>query len=62
MVQRDGYQVPLIGIPKAAVLETCECCHNEFPISLVMLHGGQMLCTKCRFDSMNVRHDSPPDV
>ena len=48
-VQREGYTVPLIGIPKTAVLQECDCCHEENPLAEVELQpAGQMLCTKCR--------------
>lgn len=48
MVIRDGFSVPLIGIPPAAVLETCDLCGDEFPVLEVELSHGQMLCRRCR--------------
>lgn len=47
-VKREGFEIPLIGIPKAAVLEECELCHDEFPLGEVEFNGIQMLCVKCR--------------
>lgn len=47
-VMRDGFRGPLIGIPEAAVLQECDCCHHEFPLAQVELSGRQMLCQKCR--------------
>ena len=48
-VEREGYRVPLIGIPPDAMLQECESCHEQKSISTVMLMSdGQMLCEKCR--------------
>ena len=47
MVQREGYTVPLIGIPPAAVLEECDCCHELLGLSKLTWTGKQMLCAKC---------------
>jgi len=47
-VQRDGFEVPLIGIPESAVMGECECCHDTLPISKLEFNGKQMLCPKCR--------------
>jgi len=46
-VQRDGYEVPLIGVPPSAVLETCDCCHEEVGLSQAVITGKQTLCQKC---------------
>ncbi len=46
-VKREGFEVPLIGIPMASVLQECDCCHDEFSISDVRWTGRQMLCVKC---------------
>jgi formylmethanofuran dehydrogenase subunit E len=48
MVEREGFRVPLIGIPPEAVLQECDCCHDSFPMLRMELRGGQMLCEKCR--------------
>jgi hypothetical protein len=48
MVERDGFKVPLLGIPVTAVLQECDCCHNEFALRDVELVGPQVLCRKCR--------------
>lgn len=48
-VDRDGFRVPLIGIPHDAVLQECDLCHNEFPLrEIEMTDAGQCLCSKCR--------------
>ena len=47
-VIRDGYEVPLIGVPPEAVLEKCDLCGDEFPQLQVSFENGQMLCEKCR--------------
>jgi hypothetical protein len=49
MVTRDGYEVPLIGIPAEATLQECDLCHGgPFPIRELEFNGSQMLCEKCR--------------
>jgi hypothetical protein len=48
IVPLGEYNVPLIGIPKTAVLEECDLCHEEFRLSDVELIGYQILCRKCR--------------
>lgn len=48
-VEREGFQVPLIGIPAEAVLQECDGCHDEFPIRELEMSGcAQVLCKKCR--------------
>lgn len=47
-VWREGYTVPLIGVPPAAMREECECCHMEFGLGKLEFSGTQMLCEKCR--------------
>ena len=46
-VSREGYQVPLIGIPVDAVLETCDCCGDTIGLSDATFTGRQVLCRKC---------------
>jgi len=49
IVEREGFKVPLIGIPTESVLQECDCCYEEKPIREVELsETGQMLCEKCR--------------
>ena len=49
IVEREGFKVPLIGIPPEAVLQECELCHEEKPMREIELsESGQMLCEKCR--------------
>lgn len=49
LVEREGFKVPLIGIPPDAVLQECELCHEEKPLRDIELsEAGQMLCGKCR--------------
>lgn len=47
-VEKDGYKVPLIGVDRAAVLEECDCCHDEYGVSETEYNGVQFLCNKCR--------------
>ena len=47
MIVKDGYRVPLIGVPPDAVLETCDCCGYEHPVAEMRWTGNQMLCKKC---------------
>jgi hypothetical protein len=46
-IQREGFTVPLIGIPMSSRIETCDCCHDEFSLDDVRWTGRQMLCKKC---------------
>lgn len=46
-VVKDGYEVPLIGIPPEAVLEKCDLCGNEYGMGELAWSGKQMLCKKC---------------
>ena len=46
-VVRDGYIVPLIGIPDEAALEECDCCHNIIGLSQAHYVGPQVLCERC---------------
>ena len=48
IVETQGFKIPLIGIPPAAMLEECGLCHDEFPLSQVQFTDGEMLCEKCR--------------
>ena len=53
LVEREGFKVPLLGIPPDAVLQECELCHNEYPLRDVeMSDSGQILCNKCRAAAM----------
>lgn len=47
MVLRDGYRVPLIGIPAEAALEECDLCHQQHALDKLTWTGAQMLCAKC---------------
>lgn len=46
-VIRDGFEVPLIGIPPDAVLEECDLCGETIGISQATFTGSQVLCAKC---------------
>ncbi len=46
-VTRDGYEVPLIGIPQDATLEICDCCGDVMGLSKAVFTGRQVLCEKC---------------
>ncbi len=49
IVQRDGYLVPLIGIPADAVLEECADCHDVFPLDKITMDAfGNPQCPKCK--------------
>ena len=50
MVSRDGFKVPLLGIPPAAGLQECDSCHDEFGLGDVELTPvcNQFLCRKCQ--------------
>ena len=47
-VQREGFTVPLIGIPEDAVLTECECCGEMVGITDTMITDNGALCPKCR--------------
>ncbi len=49
VVEREGFQVPLIGVAPDAVLQECDLCHQEKPLREIELsESGQLLCRKCR--------------
>ncbi len=51
--EREGFKVPLLGIPPDAVLQECEVCQNEYSLRDVeMTDSGQILCKKCRAAAM----------
>lgn len=48
IVEKDGFKVPLIGIPPSAMEQECECCGHIFPLNQIeMSESGKMLCAKC---------------
>jgi formylmethanofuran dehydrogenase subunit E len=47
-VTRDGYEVPLIGIPPEATLQACDRCNRLFPLREVELTDRGILCKQCR--------------
>jgi formylmethanofuran dehydrogenase subunit E len=47
-VSRDGYSVPLIGVPVEATSSECDLCHDTFHVTELEWSGSQMLCAKCR--------------
>ena len=47
-IQREGYAVPLIGVPADAVIETCDCCGLWAGLREIEWNGVQMLCLGCR--------------
>ena len=53
IVNKDGYDVPLIGVHPGAVLEECDLCHEEQPLRDLTWTGTQMLCEKCRLNDNN---------
>lgn len=62
IVEREGFKVPLLGIPPDAVLQECELCHEEYPLRDVEMSAtGQILCKKCRVaEPANDQADLPP--
>lgn len=50
LVKKDGYTVPLIGVPVGSGLERCDLCGDAFPLWDVEYTGQQMLCQKCRME------------
>jgi len=48
MVNRDGYKVPLIGIPPEAVEEVCDCCGQTIQITDTAYVNGMMICIQCQ--------------
>lgn len=46
-VIKDGYEVPLIGIPPEAVLETCDHCGAVIEMRKATFNGKETLCDKC---------------
>jgi hypothetical protein len=53
IVNKDGWDVSLIGAPPSAVLEECDCCHRDLPLGAVSWTGEEMLCAKCAVDPAN---------
>lgn len=47
MVPRDGYMVPLIGIPKAEAEDKCDGCGESFPISELEIQPEGVVCKTC---------------
>jgi len=47
VVEKDGFKVPLIGIPPDAVLEVCDLCGDTIPLRESQFTGKQILCKKC---------------
>ena len=49
IVEREGFRVPLIGVPPDAMMQECELCHKMKPLREVQLgESGQLLCEQCR--------------
>lgn len=61
MVQREGFNVPLIGIPADAVLDECDCCHELLGLSDLTWTGRQMLCVKCAADGQDQK-SAPTEI
>lgn len=49
-VTRDGYEVPLIGVPMRAVEDECQCCGDILLMRVMEVTDGGVLCPKCRKD------------
>ncbi len=39
------------GLAWVGVLEECDCCHEEFPMSWIVYNGIQFLCYACAYGS-----------
>ena len=53
-IQRDGYSIPLIGIPSYGTLNECSECHDDFGIlnhndgeNYIILTGPRFICKVC---------------
>lgn len=58
IIIRDGFAVPLIGIPESAVIDECDLCGDVFGTSnLKWDEQGSLLCSKCR--SVSNRNPDP---
>lgn len=60
-VNKDGYNVPLIGVAEEAVLEECDCCHEQHALLDLTWTGTQTLCAKCADQQGGVCDGSPND-
>ena len=38
------------GLEWIGVLEECDCCHDEYPMSWIIYNGIQFLCYACYYD------------
>lgn len=47
IVNKDGYNVPLIGVPADAVQETCDLCHDTIPMREAVVTGTGVMCKTC---------------
>lgn len=48
IIEREGFKIPLIGIPPQATIDECDCCHDQFSIRDLEWNGQQLLCKKCK--------------
>lgn len=47
IIEKDGFKVPLIGVPGYAVIEECDCCGEEIGLTDAIVSDNQILCKKC---------------
>jgi hypothetical protein len=47
IVEREGFKVPLIGVPADAVLETCDCCGDIIGLTDAVVGDGGVYCRRC---------------
>jgi hypothetical protein len=52
-VPRDGFSVPIIGIPESATDERCDGCGDFFHLTIIKLWRGQFLCSYCLAKRLN---------
>lgn len=48
MVPRDGYMVPLIGIPQESAEQVCDVCGQQRHMLEMELHDDKAVCRTCR--------------
>lgn len=46
-VKIGEFTIPLIGVPRNATLEECDCCHEIIVLSEAVITDKQVLCRKC---------------
>lgn len=47
IVSRDGFDVPLIGVPASSTEEKCDVCEKIYPLPEVYVCYEKMACAPC---------------